>query len=412
MLRDLDRLIADASPNCGTAELRRWVEGALALAVEKENETVQKALSTIAQMKHIKRESMSRNPRIAIALAKLRVQVQTRYRPGLEKALREAAHAGVDHNSPEVLTASKLLSELMGVERKTRGAVRRRLEKLEVAQRMLQEVLEMNVMGKCLDGTLQALLLLGVPEQDPLVRDARRLQVKYEVQQTSENVSEEELASQDYSNRLLKAVGCGKELAVKALLKYKADPNATDEQEGCCALALAAAGEDLSCFTALLSAGAKPDRKDSKGRTPMMLCVGHEEGVRFMGLLLQADADINVSDEAGRTALHVAVVEREVKATRFLLDEGGDTEALDDEDKTPFHRAREIPPGSPGRRQLIAMFKGGLEEDDGVEEGAEEQWTLDVEEIVVDEIVDEVVEEEIVEVEVKGRVQPPASAAR
>ena len=57
--------------------------------------------------------------------------------------------------------------------------------------------------------------------------------------------------------------------------------------------------------------------------------------------LIQNGAQINVQDNFGHTALHVAVFQSDHEAVKYLVENGAQVDHRDNEDKTPFDLANE-----------------------------------------------------------------------
>ncbi len=78
--------------------------------------------------------------------------------------------------------------------------------------------------------------------------------------------------------------------------------------------------------------------RDARGRTP--LHVAAEEGnVKIVKILLANGANVHDQDNAGRTPLYIAAQFGSVEAARLLLDLGANANALDHEHFSPLHKA-------------------------------------------------------------------------
>lgn len=77
--------------------------------------------------------------------------------------------------------------------------------------------------------------------------------------------------------------------------------------------------------------------KGSK-ETPLMaaLCAGQQDTAVS---LIQAGADVTVTDAAGRTPFHIAAEQGFVDVVKALIARGADAHAVDGEDQTPLSRA-------------------------------------------------------------------------
>ena len=113
--------------------------------------------------------------------------------------------------------------------------------------------------------------------------------------------------------------------AVRALLKQKADVNAT-QPDGATALHWAAYYNDLELADVLIGAGAVAAMPNRDGATPLQLaCVNGSAGM--IDRLLKAGADPNERGLNGETALMMASRTGTLDAIALLLDRGADVNA-------------------------------------------------------------------------------------
>ncbi|GFR19820.1 ANK_REP_REGION domain-containing protein [Trichonephila clavata] len=84
----------------------------------------------------------------------------------------------------------------------------------------------------------------------------------------------------------------------------------------------------------LLEAGADPNIKDDRGRTPL-----HYASHNNIGSLIKAGADPNVQDSEKRTPLHCAAGIGDEKSVNVLLEHGADSSKKDKQEKTPLQVA-------------------------------------------------------------------------
>ena len=115
---------------------------------------------------------------------------------------------------------------------------------------------------------------------------------------------------------------------------------------------------DLSKAKQLLANGVDADARDKKGRTVLQWLltpstVTDESGsvtliiledlepytLELAKLLISADADVNVSDEEGRSLLHWAVLAKEEDIVSLLLENGADVAVRTNAGTTPLHWA-------------------------------------------------------------------------
>ena len=74
------------------------------------------------------------------------------------------------------------------------------------------------------------------------------------------------------------------------------------------------------------------------GTTPLILAARLAiEGM--VEQLIEAEADLNFADAAGKTALHWAASVNNVEAVNILLQNGANRDAQDDKDETPLYLA-------------------------------------------------------------------------
>lgn len=107
----------------------------------------------------------------------------------------------------------------------------------------------------------------------------------------------------------------------------------------------AAAKGDTAIIEMLLEAGANVDARDSAGRTPLMWAVAKGREAACEAILKKTlPGDLNVRDLLGRNALHWAVSKARFKIAQSLIAKGGnDTiRAQDNAGNTPLHYAMSI----------------------------------------------------------------------
>ena len=128
------------------------------------------------------------------------------------------------------------------------------------------------------------------------------------------------------------------EQLVKSKLKLRPMPTTVT------CLVFASACNDVSVVRSLVEAGADVSVTDSCGNTPLLLSVtkfeendGDLEKIEY---LLQCDASVvNVGDHGDRTPLHEAALKKTADLTNVLIQHGADVHASDNDKDTPLHLA-------------------------------------------------------------------------
>lgn len=99
--------------------------------------------------------------------------------------------------------------------------------------------------------------------------------------------------------------------------------------------------EDYKAIASLLlKAGAKIDRKDSGGHTPLHYAV-LASNMEVIKLLIKAGVDPNVTDSGGNTSLHMAAQRGKLDVVKSLIDAGATKSARNQSNKTPLEIAVE-----------------------------------------------------------------------
>jgi ankyrin repeat protein len=173
---------------------------------------------------------------------------------------------------------------------------------------------------------------------------------------------------------------------IRLLLASGADPNARLQGpimqrhhtagdgslgEGATPFMRAAKSGDVEIMEVLLSRGADPMLRMPNGSTALMYAAGlgwrngspaapsfdqgpDEEAIEAMRLLIDEGLDVNTTNDAGDTPLHVAVSGRGSDSiVRFLVDEGADLTATNGREQTPMDVAE-----SRGRDSIAELIAG------------------------------------------------------
>lgn len=100
----------------------------------------------------------------------------------------------------------------------------------------------------------------------------------------------------------------------------------------------AAVNEVEDSVRALLQAGARPDPRDTKQRTPLMLS-GSNRFTTVAELLIAAGADVNARDESNLSSLHEAAGAGRIDTLDLLIRHGADVNASSIACEVPLHAA-------------------------------------------------------------------------
>ncbi len=131
---------------------------------------------------------------------------------------------------------------------------------------------------------------------------------------------------------------------------------ALTNEKGDTALMLAAENDQLECAQLLLERGADPDARNvrANGRTALhQACIkGHAEMTQ---LLLQFDADVDITFAHGMTPLHCAAVRNHAGCVQHLLEAKADANLGDNEEITAVMMAS----AKGGPESLLLLLKAG-----------------------------------------------------
>jgi ankyrin repeat protein len=140
---------------------------------------------------------------------------------------------------------------------------------------------------------------------------------------------------------------------VELLLKRGANPNQADAIG---ATPLMWAIPDIAKARLLIERGANVNARSSNlGRTPLLIAAGYPGTVSLLELLLAHGADLRARDQAGFTALAMAMQSADVEVLRLLVDRG-----LDPKDEVPAGALRAVY-GRPRPAVIDFLMSRGLE---------------------------------------------------
>ncbi|KAL8835291.1 MAG: hypothetical protein Q9170_003377 [Blastenia crenularia] len=85
-----------------------------------------------------------------------------------------------------------------------------------------------------------------------------------------------------------------------------------------------------------------PDVQDGSGWTPLMIASSLKEGDALVDLLLSKDADVDIKNYNGQTALHFCASKNKLDIARKLISKKASARAKDKRQQLPLHRAAAI----------------------------------------------------------------------
>ena len=98
--------------------------------------------------------------------------------------------------------------------------------------------------------------------------------------------------------------------------------------------------KSLSLIKALLDRGSSVNSVDDFGRSVLhQMSFSQNATEELYDLLLQHEADLNISDKNGETPLHFAASHGNTRCIEWLIEQGADVGALDRKNRTPLHSA-------------------------------------------------------------------------
>jgi ankyrin repeat protein len=152
--------------------------------------------------------------------------------------------------------------------------------------------------------------------------------------------------------------------ALVELIPTTADINASDKATDANALAYAIENNNRDMVQVLISAGAMPNAKNSKGETPMMF-LSPEASAQFVRELIAIGADAKANDDSGRSVLMNAARFCNFAVVKELIEAGARTDARDNAGNTVLMSAAE----NEDRDVIKLLIKQGVPLDHKNEDG-------------------------------------------
>ncbi|KAF4994856.1 hypothetical protein FGRMN_5515 [Fusarium graminum] len=100
------------------------------------------------------------------------------------------------------------------------------------------------------------------------------------------------------------------------------------------------------------------DIQDESGWSPLMISASVPDSEAVLRLIISKDADINLKNSAGQTALHFVASKKNLDIARILVDNGASTRFRDCRGQYPIHRAAAV--GSAPMVTLLLKNKSPL----------------------------------------------------
>ncbi|ELU13437.1 hypothetical protein CAPTEDRAFT_98473, partial [Capitella teleta] len=124
------------------------------------------------------------------------------------------------------------------------------------------------------------------------------------------------------------------EKIIELLIRGEADVHLTNQDE-VSALMIASTKGNVQCIKKLLGYKADPNQRNDNGLTALMLavCSIEDESTqeKVVDILIKHKADVNLTENRGRSVLQFASARRNVRILTKLLDNGADIVHRDDE---------------------------------------------------------------------------------
>jgi ankyrin repeat protein len=155
---------------------------------------------------------------------------------------------------------------------------------------------------------------------------------------------------------LIWAAQRGDSEAVASLLEHGADPNVPSQPDGQIALNYSCIPPKTDCLKLLLRPSVRSKIiPNKKGWTALHLAAHYQDDPEFLQLLIGKGFDIEARTTRGRTPLASAAERNNVRAARYLIQQGAKINTLDEEGFSPLFLA--VSWGSVAVARLLLRFK-------------------------------------------------------
>jgi ankyrin repeat protein len=125
---------------------------------------------------------------------------------------------------------------------------------------------------------------------------------------------------------------------IKVLLRHGMDIDTFNERNICALMEVIALG-NLEAARTLLNNGANPDGDEQIPDSRPLILAAHQGATDIVRLLLDYNAELEIEDRMGLTALHWASRENRIETVQFLLSRGAEVEKTGIDEATPLYSA-------------------------------------------------------------------------